>query len=81
MEGDWHEFESKALRKENERKDKEARKQAHKEAAAKEKEKERERERKRGVESDPSDDRNAKRVQVEAPTAPASKLAAEVPPE
>ncbi|RDW95220.1 hypothetical protein BP5796_00983 [Coleophoma crateriformis] len=35
LEGDWHEFESKALRKENERKDKEARRQAQKAAAAK----------------------------------------------
>lgn len=43
--------------------------------------KRREREREARRESDPSDDRNAKRVQVEAPTAPASKLAAEVPPE
>lgn len=36
--GDWHEFESKALRKENERKEKEARRQHDKE---KEKEKKR----------------------------------------
>lgn len=34
IEGDWHEFESKALRRENERKDKEARKAAEKSAAA-----------------------------------------------
>lgn len=30
MDGDWHEFESKALRRENERKDREARKAAEK---------------------------------------------------
>ncbi|EHK99484.1 putative CTD kinase subunit alpha [Glarea lozoyensis 74030] len=41
LEGDWHEFESKALRKENERKDKEAKQAARKEAAEKEKEKKR----------------------------------------
>lgn len=35
LDGDWHEFESKALRKENERKDKEARRQAQREAALK----------------------------------------------
>jgi CTD kinase subunit alpha len=35
LDGDWHEFESKALRKENERKDKEARRQAQKDAALK----------------------------------------------
>lgn len=35
LEGDWHEFESKALRKENERKDKEAKKALQKEAFAK----------------------------------------------
>jgi len=34
LEGDWHEFESKALRKENERKEKEARRQ-QKEASSK----------------------------------------------
>lgn len=34
IEGDWHEFESKALRRENERKDREARKAAEKSAAA-----------------------------------------------
>ncbi len=35
LDGEWHEFESKALRKENERKDKEARRHAQKEAALK----------------------------------------------
>ncbi|RFU35251.1 hypothetical protein B7463_g1082, partial [Scytalidium lignicola] len=79
LEGDWHEFESKALRKENERKDKEARKQAQREAAAKDKEKERER--KRAVDGDPSEDRNAKRVQVEASKTSTSKLAAGPEPE
>ena len=40
MEGDWHEFESKALRRENEKKDRDARKAQQKEAA-REKEKKR----------------------------------------
>jgi CTD kinase subunit alpha len=67
LEGDWHEFESKALRKENERKDKEARRQAQKEAALKV-----ERDKKRGaefgaVEPDP------KRVAMGPPALPASK--------
>ncbi|KAH8805883.1 hypothetical protein F5884DRAFT_680075 [Xylogone sp. PMI_703] len=79
LEGDWHEFESKALRKENERKDKEARKQAQREAAAKEREKDRER--KRAVEGDPSEDRNAKRLQLEASKPSTSKLATENEPE
>lgn len=60
MEGDWHEFESKALRKENERKDKEARR-ALKEAAAKDKEK------KRAPEGE-STDREAKRQQLAPPS-------------
>ncbi|TVY78206.1 CTD kinase subunit alpha [Lachnellula suecica] len=55
LDGDWHEFESKALRKENERKDKEARRQAQKDAAAKEK--------KRAPEGEAAD-REAKRLQV-----------------
>ncbi|MCJ1310734.1 kinase subunit of RNA polymerase II carboxy-terminal domain kinase I [Agyrium rufum] len=42
LQGDWHEFESKALRRENERKDKEARRQVRiEEHAAREKEKKR----------------------------------------
>ncbi|KAL8656335.1 MAG: hypothetical protein Q9210_000325 [Variospora velana] len=41
LEGDWHEFESKALRKENERKSKEARQAARNEEHQKEKEKRR----------------------------------------
>lgn len=67
--GDWHEFESKALRKENERKDKEARKQAQivakttaasgKSAVMIEK--------KRGPEEGVVVEREAKRVHVAAP--------------
>lgn len=41
LEGDWHEFESKALRKENERKNKEARQAARNEEHQREKEKRR----------------------------------------
>ncbi|KAL8711429.1 MAG: hypothetical protein Q9220_004087 [cf. Caloplaca sp. 1 TL-2023] len=41
LEGDWHEFESKALRKENERKNQEARRAARNEEQQKEKEKRR----------------------------------------
>ena len=67
LEGDWHEFESKALRKENERKDKEARRQAQKEAALKA-----DKEKKRGPEGDATD-RDAKRVQMGPPSQPASK--------
>jgi CTD kinase subunit alpha len=63
LEGDWHEFESKALRKENERRDKEARRAAQKEAAAKEKEK------KRAPEGDPAD-RETKRIQIAPPSTP-----------
>ncbi|KAI9828420.1 MAG: kinase subunit of RNA polymerase II carboxy-terminal domain kinase I [Thelocarpon impressellum] len=51
LEGDWHEFESKALRKENERRDKEARRATNKEHQ-KEREKEREREREREKEKE-----------------------------
>ncbi|KAK2623811.1 hypothetical protein QTJ16_006992 [Diplocarpon rosae] len=59
LKGDWHEFESKALRKENERKDKEARRavQKEKEAAAKS-------QAKRGPEGVISEEPEAKRVQV-----------------
>ncbi|KAM0160180.1 hypothetical protein ACHAQE_003993 [Botrytis cinerea] len=59
LKGDWHEFESKALRKENERKDKEARR-----AAQKEKEK------KRTAESEASSDRDPKRVMMAPPDIP-----------
>jgi CTD kinase subunit alpha len=62
LDGDWHELESKALRKENERKDKEARR-AQKEAAAKA---EREKERKRGSEEEIVE-RETKRVQTGLP--------------
>ncbi|KAM5342472.1 hypothetical protein ACJ41O_013438 [Fusarium nematophilum] len=58
IDGDWHEFESKALRKENERRDREARKAA-KDNAARDKEKDK----KRANES--NDQRDAKRLQVD----------------
>ncbi|KAF7923160.1 uncharacterized protein EAE98_007865 [Botrytis deweyae] len=59
LKGDWHEFESKALRKENERKDKEARR-----AAQKEKEK------KRTAESEACSERDPKRVMMAPPDIP-----------
>ncbi|PQE28545.1 CMGC CDK CRK7 kinase protein [Rutstroemia sp. NJR-2017a WRK4] len=62
LQGDWHEFESKALRKENERKDKEARRQAQKE-----KEREKEKEKKRGPEVDIQAEREPKRVMTSMP--------------
>ena len=65
MEGDWHEFESKALRKENERKDKEARRQAQKEASLKA-------EKKRGPEGEAAE-REPKRVAMGPPSLPVSK--------
>lgn len=67
LEGDWHEFESKALRKENERKDKEARRQAQKEAALKA-----EKDKKRGPESEAAEP-EPKRVAMGPPALPASK--------
>ncbi|KAI9744258.1 MAG: kinase subunit of RNA polymerase II carboxy-terminal domain kinase I [Claussenomyces sp. TS43310] len=60
LEGDWHELESKALRKENEKRDKEARRSQQKEAATKEKD------RKRGLENEVSE-REAKRLHTAAP--------------
>lgn len=63
VEGDWHEFESKALRKENERKDREVRKAAEKEKA---------RDKKRGTESHESE-RDAKRLQMGPPAVPIKK--------
>lgn len=57
IDGDWHEFESKALRKENERRDREARKAAAKEAA-------REKDKKRPIDS--HDQRDAKRQHIES---------------
>jgi CTD kinase subunit alpha len=67
LEGDWHEFETKALRKENEKKDKEARRALQKEAsAAKDKEK------KRAPEGD-NTEREAKRQHTEALAAEVSK--------
>lgn len=59
MKGDWHEFESKALRKENERKDKEARR-----AAQKEKEK------KRSADGEATSDRDPKRIMMGPPSIP-----------
>ena len=67
LEGDWHEFESKALRKENERKDKEARRQAQKEAALKA-----EKDKKRGAESEVAEP-EAKRLAMGPPALPADK--------
>ncbi|RDL36420.1 uncharacterized protein BP5553_05772 [Venustampulla echinocandica] len=69
LEGDWHEFESKALRKENERKDKEARRQSQKESSLKA-----EKEKKRAPEGEAAD-REAKRVQMAPPSLPISKQA------
>ncbi|OBT57743.1 CMGC/CDK/CRK7 protein kinase [Pseudogymnoascus sp. 24MN13] len=60
LEGDWHEFESKALRKENEKRDKEARRAVQKEAA-------REKERKRPPSDSEAMERDAKRVQTMPP--------------
>jgi CTD kinase subunit alpha len=67
LDGDWHEFESKALRKENERKDKEARRQAQKEAALKA-----EKDKKRGAESEVPEP-EPKRVAMGPPAVPDSK--------
>ncbi|KAF1994136.1 Pkinase-domain-containing protein [Amniculicola lignicola CBS 123094] len=55
LEGDWHEFESKALRKEKEKQDKEARRQAREESQKKDGEK-------RRAEAAPDPEREAKRV-------------------
>lgn len=68
LDGDWHEFESKALRKENERKDKEARKQAQKEAALKA-----DKDKKRPSDAE-SGEPKAKRVHTEDTPADASGL-------
>ncbi|KAI9863583.1 MAG: kinase subunit of RNA polymerase II carboxy-terminal domain kinase I [Trichoglossum hirsutum] len=62
LEGDWHEFESKALRKENERRDKEAKKETQR----KEQQKEKEREKRRSSMS-VSAEREAKRQQSARP--------------
>lgn len=58
IDGDWHEFESKALRKENERREREARRAAR--DASREKEK------KRGPEGGQPGQREAKRVHVDS---------------
>ncbi|KAK7409578.1 serine/threonine protein kinase, CMGC, CDC2/CDK subfamily [Neonectria punicea] len=60
IDGDWHEFESKALRKENERRDREARRAAKDTSAARDKEKDK----KRANEGNDVQ-RDAKRVQVD----------------
>lgn len=65
IDGDWHEFESKALRKENERRDREARK------SAKEKEK------KRPVDNPDSQSRDPKRVNVGDKTTSTSNTGSE----
>lgn len=57
IDGDWHEFESKALRKENERKDREARRAA--------KESSRDKDKKRANESH-DQQRDSKRMHVDA---------------
>jgi hypothetical protein len=70
IDGDWHEFESKALRKENERRDREARK-ASKDAAAAS----RARDKKRSHDSiDQS--RDPKRIHVDAMTDDAAPVTA-----
>lgn len=58
IDGDWHEFESKALRKENERREREARRAA--------KDASREKEKKRGPEGGQPGQREAKRVHVDS---------------
>ncbi|KFY46319.1 hypothetical protein V495_02544 [Pseudogymnoascus sp. VKM F-4514 (FW-929)] len=68
LEGDWHEFESKALRKENEKRDKEARRAVQKEAASREKE------RKRPPSDSEASERDAKRVQTMPPPPPPEVL-------
>ncbi|KAI9777441.1 MAG: kinase subunit of RNA polymerase II carboxy-terminal domain kinase I [Geoglossum umbratile] len=62
LEGDWHEFESKALRKENERRDKEAKKEIQRKEQQKEKERE-----KRRTSMSISAERDAKRLQTARP--------------
>lgn len=68
LDGDWHEFESKALRKENERKDKESRR-LQKEAAISKAEKEK----KRGIEGDAVQS-EPKRLQIDPPGVSTSKV-------
>ncbi|KAG5974099.1 hypothetical protein E4U55_000118 [Claviceps digitariae] len=58
IDGDWHEFESKALRKENERREREARKAAPKETP-------RDKDKKRAPEDDYDGGRSTKRTQVQ----------------
>lgn len=65
LEGDWHEFESKALRKENEKRDKEARRAIQKEAA-----REKDRERKREVPDGDTSERESKRLMTAMPPPP-----------
>ena len=63
IDGDWHEFESKALRRENERKEKEARRAKESQARENRERGAKEGERKRGLEE--GEDRGAKRVQTD----------------
>lgn len=67
LDGEWHEFESKALRKDNERKDKEARRAAHKAAAEKEKEKGKGEKRPSTGSDGEGEGREAKRIALSAP--------------
>jgi len=75
LEGDWHEFESKALRKENEKKEKEARRAQQKDSAARDKEK------KRSVDvtADAGRERDPKRQQIAPPAEATIKAEAEGP--
>ncbi|EFY87997.1 putative cell division cycle related protein kinase 7 [Metarhizium acridum CQMa 102] len=59
IEGDWHEFESKALRKENERREREARKGVAKEPV-------REKEKKRATQDGSDGEREVKRAHIES---------------
>jgi CTD kinase subunit alpha len=68
LQGDWHEFDSKALRKENERRDKEARRANHKELQ-KDKEKE-----KRRASSNVAAERDSKRHQSSRADVPSTTV-------
>ncbi|CAG8978466.1 hypothetical protein HYALB_00005040 [Hymenoscyphus albidus] len=71
LEGDWHEFESKALRKKNEQRDKEARRS---QKEAKEATMKAEKDKKRAPEGEAAE-REAKRVQMAPPSVPITKQA------
>ncbi|KAI9807074.1 MAG: hypothetical protein M1825_005791 [Sarcosagium campestre] len=66
LEGEWHEFESKALRRENERRDREARRGAGKEQSHRD----REREKRKAAASVSAGDREAKRHRVSEASGP-----------